>query len=293
VPTVAFTSCKAILLHREKSFLTSAETFPLPGYIRQRLPVVEENATNDRQRHDEVCLVMEAGGAAIGIVCKAPQPGRSKTRLAHAIGAAAACELSACFLRDVAAAIEAVPERLGRRGYVVYAPAGTEDIMRQLLPPGFGLLLQAGDDLGHVLSGATRAFLSAGHDCMLLVNGDSPTLPPRLLTQAIEILRQPGDHMVLGPASDGGYYLIGLKHPHPKLFERIAWGTDSVARATCERAAEIGLATTLLAEWYDVDDVQTLRWLQEELFGHSTRFRGGGFAAASRAFLKAAPPISP
>jgi uncharacterized protein len=236
--------------------------------------------------------VMEVGGAAIGIVCKAPQPGRSKTRLAHAVGGAAACELSACFLRDVAAAIEAVPEMLGRRGYGVYAPAGTEGIMRQLLPPGFGLLLQAGDDLGHVLIGATRAFLSARHDCMLLVNGDSPTLPPRLLTQAIEILRQPGDHMVLGPASDGGYYLIGLKHPHPQLFERIAWGTDSVARATCERAAEIGLATTLLAEWYDVDDVQTLRWLQEELLGRSTRFRGGGFAAASRAFLKAAPQIS-
>jgi rSAM/selenodomain-associated transferase 1 len=234
---------------------------------------------------------MEVGGAAIGIVCKAPQPGRSKTRLAHAIGAAAACELSACFLRDVAAAIEAVPEMLGRRGYGVYAPAGTEGVMRQLLPPAFGLLLQAGDDLGHVLIGAARAFLSAGHDCMLLVNGDSPTLPPRLLTQAIEILRQPGDHMVLGPASDGGYYLIGLKHSYPQVFERIAWGTDSVARATCERAAEIGLATTLLAEWYDVDDVETLRWLQEELLGRSTRFRGGGIAAASRAFLKAAPQI--
>ena len=49
----------------------------------------------------------------------------------------------------------------------------------------------------------------------------------------------------------------------------------------------------LLAEWYDVDDIETLRWLLEELAGHSTRFRGGGFAAASRAFLKAAPQISP
>jgi hypothetical protein len=233
------------------------------------------------------------GRLAIGIVCKAPQPGRSKTRLAREIGPAAASELSACFLRDVAATIEAVPQALGRCGYGVYAPAGTEDIMRQLLPPGFGLLLQAGDDLGHVLIGATRALLQLGHDCVLLVNGDSPTLPPRLLTQAIEVLRKPGDHMALGPASDGGYYLIGLKHPHPQLFARIAWGTQTVARATRERADEIGLATTLLPEWYDVDDVQTLRWLQEELSGHSTRFRGGGFAAASRAFLKAAPQISP
>ena len=201
-------------------------------------------------------------------------------------------ELSACFLRDVAAAIEAVPEALGRRGYGVYAPAGAEDIMRQLLPSGFELLLQAGDDLGYVLLGATRALLDAGHDCVLLVNGDSPTLPPRLLVQAIEALRESGDRMVLGPASDGGYYLIGLKHPHRQLFTQIAWGTETVARSTCERAAEIGLSTTLLPEWYDVDDIETLRWLQEELAGHSTRFRDGGFAAASRAFLNAAPQIN-
>jgi uncharacterized protein len=232
-------------------------------------------------------------GAAIGIICKAPQPGHSKTRLATVVGEVAASELSACFLRDVAASIEAVPEMLGRRGYGVYAPAGAEHVMRQLLPAGFGLLLQAGDDLGHVLIGATRAFLDAGHDCVLLVNGDSPTLPSRLLVQAIEALREPGDRMVLGPASDGGYYLIGLKSPHRHLFMQIAWGTETVARATRERAAEIGLATMLLPEWYDVDDIQTLRWLQEELAGHSTRFRGGGFAAASRAFLKAAPQMSP
>jgi uncharacterized protein len=231
--------------------------------------------------------------AAIGIICKAPQPGRSKTRLASAIGEVAASELSACFLRDVAAAIEAIPEALGRRGYGVYAPAGAEHIMQQLLPAGFGLLLQAGIDLGHVLPGATRALLLAGHDCVLLVNGDSPTLPTRLLVRAIETLREPGDRMVLGPASDGGYYLIGLKHPHPHLFTQIAWGTDTVARSTCERAAELGLATTLLPEWYDVDDVKTLRWLQDELAGQSIRFRAGGSAPASRAFLKAMPQIDP
>ena len=230
--------------------------------------------------------------AAIGIIGKAPRPGRSKTRLATAIGADAASELSACFLSDVAAAIEAVPEALGRRGYGVYAPAGAEDIMRQLLPAGFGLLLQAGDDLGHVLIGAARALLDAGHDCVLLVNGDSPTLPPRFLVRAIEVLREPGDRMVLGPASDGGYYLIGLKQAHQQLFTRIAWGTETVARSTCERAVEIGLAKTLLPEWYDVDDVETLRWLREELAGHSTRFRAGGFAAASRAFLKAGPEMN-
>ncbi|MCA6108326.1 hypothetical protein [Bradyrhizobium cenepequi] len=91
---------------------------------------------------------------AIGIVCKAPRVRLSKTRLA--VGAVAASELYACFLRDVAAAIEAVPEAFGKRGYGVYVLAGTESIMRTLLPADFGLLLQADDDLGHVLIGVTR-----------------------------------------------------------------------------------------------------------------------------------------
>ena len=230
--------------------------------------------------------------AAIGIMCKAPQPGQAKTRLAKAIGAVAASELSACFLHDVAAAIEAVPETLGRKGNGVYAPAGTEQVLRDLFPATFGLLLQVGANLGEALFGATRDLLLAEHDCVLLVNGDSPTLPSRFLVQAIEALRTPGDRLVLGPASDGGYYLIGLKHPHQRLFAQIEWGTETVFDRTCERAAEVGLATTLLPEWYDIDDVETLAWLRDELAGHSTRFSGGSLASATRAFLAAAPPAS-
>jgi rSAM/selenodomain-associated transferase 1 len=225
-------------------------------------------------------------------MCKAPQPGQTKTRLAKAIGAAAASELSACFLRDVAAAIEAVPETLGRRGYAVYAPAGTERELRKLFPEKFPLMLQGGGDLGDALFGATRDLLLAGHDCVLLVNGDSPTLPSGFLVQAIEALRNAGDRLVLGPASDGGYYLIGLKHPHWRLFTQIEWGTGTVFSRTCERAAEIGLATTLLPEWYDIDDVESLGWLRAELAGHSTRFRGGGHASVTRTFLASAPPTS-
>ena len=225
--------------------------------------------------------------AAIGIMCKAPQPGQTKTRLAATIGATTAAALSACFLRDVAAAIEAVPSQIGCRGYGVYAPAGTEAELRRLLPSSFGLLLQADDEFGNVLFGATRDLLEAGHDCVILVNGDSPTLPSSFLVEAITILRQPGDGMVLGPAADGGYYLIGLKHPHARLFADIAWGSETVARRTLERAAEIGLATAQLPEWYDIDDIETLGWLRAELAGRSERFRNGGAAAATRAYLLA------
>jgi rSAM/selenodomain-associated transferase 1 len=223
--------------------------------------------------------------AAIGIMCKAPQPGRAKTRLAARIGAVCAAELSECFLRDVAAAVDSLPENLGRKGYGVYAPAGTEPELKRLFPSSFGLLLQVDAEFGNVLHGAIRDLLAMGHDCAVLVNGDSPTLPPAVLTATVESLRQDGDRVVLGPASDGGYYLIGLKRPHRRLFEEIAWGTDVVAEQTLERAREIGLEAVALPEWYDVDDVETLGWLRNELAGCSTRFRNGGAAPATRAYL--------
>lgn len=227
--------------------------------------------------------------AAIGIVCKAPKSGATKSRLAVSIGADAAAQLASCFLRDVAAAIEAVPEQMGRRGYGVYAPAGTEDDFRRLFPPSFGLVLQANADLGNVLFGATQDLLATSHDCVILVNGDSPTLPTRLLIQAIERLRMPGDRLVLGPAADGGYYLIGLKYPHRAVFTDISWGTASVARTTLQRAQGAALESALLPEWYDVDDAESYRWLRDELAGRPSRFHGGGPATATRALLATAP----
>jgi len=225
---------------------------------------------------------------AIGIICKVPEPGRTKTRLAARIGARAAADLSACFLRDLSATVAGIP---GQCGYAVYAPSGGEAVLRALMPSGFGFLLQAGLHLGDVLHGATEALLAAGHDGVLLVNGDSPTLPPRLLCDAIERLRAPGERVVLGPASDGGYYLIGLKRPNARVFADIAWGTDSVFAETCTRVEEVGLPISVLPEWYDIDDEQTLSWLRDELEGRSHHFTGGAAAPATTAYLAAMPEI--
>jgi rSAM/selenodomain-associated transferase 1 len=227
------------------------------------------------------------GVAAFGIMCKAPHPGRTKTRLAAVIGPERAAALSGCFLRDIAATIEAIPDSLGRKGYGVYAPAGAEHQLRGMLPPSFGLMLQADAEFGNVLYGAVNELLAAGHDCVMLVNSDGPTLPAAFFLEAIELLRRPHDRMVLGPAADGGYYLIGLKVAHRHLFKDIPWGTASVARLTIERASQIALDVALLPEWYDVDDAQSLGWLQQELAGRSDRFRGGSPAPATRAFLDA------
>src|SRR4029078_8261925 len=85
--------------------------------------------------------------------------------------------------------------------------------------------------------------------------------------ERVVFLSHPGDRAVLGPSTDGGYYLLGLKARHRRLFEDVSWSTDQVAHQTLARAAEIGLAVHLLPAWYDVDDAQSLSVLYGELFG--------------------------
>lgn len=225
--------------------------------------------------------------AAIGIICKAPRAGRVKTRLIPRLGPARAAEISACFLRDIAASIASLPESVDARGYAIYAPSDAEEEMRALLPADFGLVCHADGDLGRVLLGATRDLLASGHTSVLLVNSDSPTLPTRLLRQAIEALNGPADCVVLGPATDGGYYLIGLKKAHRRLFEEVKWGSDEVLATTLRRAEEIDLPVVQLASWYDVDDSVSLSILLAELRGAAVAFTGGGAAPATRDFLNA------
>ena len=230
-----------------------------------------------------------AAVAAVSIVCKAPRVGASKTRLRPLLGPGGAAALSACFIHDVAAAVGALPADLGWKGYAIYAPAGSEAALRPLLPTDWGLVCREDADFGAVLFSSISDFLAEGHDCALVINSDSPTLPSRLVALAIESLRAPGDRLVLGPATDGGYYLVGLKRPHARLFEAVRWSTPEVLPTTLDRAAEIGLPATLLPTWYDVDDAETFGLLEAEIAGRPLPFVEpglvGGPAVHTRAFL--------
>ena len=234
--------------------------------------------------------------AAIGIICKTPRSGSSKTRLIGMLGPDGAAEIAGCFLRDVAAAIDSLPKSIGRKGYAIYSPEGSEADLRQHLPADFDYLCRRDSNLGVVLHGAVEHLLASGHDSVILVNGDSPTLPPTVLSAAIEALRAPGDRLVLGPAADGGYYLIGLRTAHARLFADIAWSTPAVLATTLQRAGEIGLETRLLPVWYDVDDEETLHVLIGELEGRGLPFDShgltGGPASATRRFVDRLPDLA-
>lgn len=230
------------------------------------------------------------GTAGIGIICKTPRAGTSKTRMIPLLGADAAAELAGCFLRDVAANVQAIPAEVGCQGYAVFAPEGSEAEIRLYLPDGFGLLCRGDATLGTVLLGAAEHLLFSGHDCVLLVNADSPTLPAALLIDAIAALRAPGDRVVIGPATDGGYYLIGLKKPHHHLFVDVPWSTTAVCATTEQRAGEINLPVVKLAPWYDVDDAETMQDLMAELRGE--RDCAGSMAPATRAFFARRPELA-
>jgi glycosyltransferase A (GT-A) superfamily protein (DUF2064 family) len=121
-----------------------------------------------------------------------------------------------------------------------------------------------------------------GFASVCLINSDSPTVAPESFSQAVKLLRLPGDRTVLGPCDDGGYYLIGLKSLHRELFERIDWSTERVLEQTRQRAAEIGLEVNLLPVGYDVDDRATLQRLCGELLRENSP---DGLAPNTRKFL--------
>jgi rSAM/selenodomain-associated transferase 1 len=161
---------------------------------------------------------------------------------------------------------------------ISYTPIGGERYFDCIGEPGKPRMLpQRGESFGDKLFHAFEELFEEGFDSVVIIDADSPTLPRDYLTEAFEELARPGERVVLGPAEDGGYYLIGLRRPHRRLFEHITWSSDRVLAETLDRAREITLDVSLLPMWYDVDDAATLERLKFEIGG------GNGFRSLSEA----------
>jgi rSAM/selenodomain-associated transferase 1 len=211
-------------------------------------------------------------------MAKASSAGKTKTRLVPPLTRDEAAALNTAFLQDAADNILSAAALANISGWMAFAPAGSEPFFRAHLPPSMGLIETAWPDFGQCLSHAAATLLRAGHGAVCLLNSDSPTLPVGYLVTAATLLAAPGDRVVLGPATDGGYYLIGMKRPHQGLFEGVAWSTDQVRLQTLARAETLGLPVVELPTWYDVDDVETLRTLTGEVL-ESRPFRRVGAPA--------------
>lgn len=201
----------------------------------------------------------------IAIMAKASRPGFAKTRLSPPLTPEEAALCNTAFLQDIAGNVLHAAREARIAGYVAYGPPGAEAFFERHLPAQMTLIETVDADFGVCLKKALAAQFARGHRAACVLNSDSPTLPPALLAETARVLAKPGERIVLGPSTDGGYYILGCQSIHARLFEDIAWSTAAVTQQTLERAAELGLPVHMLPDWYDVDDAPSLRLLIGEL----------------------------
>jgi rSAM/selenodomain-associated transferase 1 len=202
---------------------------------------------------------------AIAVMAKASIPGRAKTRLSPPLTPAQAADLNTAFLRDIANNLLQAGHQVFIRPHMAFAPAGSEAFFNRILPAGIDLVETVAPRFGDCLLRATQTMLGRGYGAACVLNSDSPTLPASYLVAAVTALAAEGDRAVIGPSTDGGYYLLGMKRAHRHLFDDIEWSTERVFEQTLARAREIELPMVVLPTWYDVDDAAALRMLVGEL----------------------------
>jgi rSAM/selenodomain-associated transferase 1 len=188
------------------------------------------------------------------IFIKAPFKGLVKSRLAAAVGEDTALELYKNFILDII-------DSLSTSGYpfriCFYPPDAEEAITKWLV--GHPAVPQDGNDLGERMELAFKKIFSEGFTSAILIGSDIPDLTPSVFHEALESLNE--NDAVIGPAADGGYYLIGFNRRSflPRIFRGIPWGTDTVFRETMDILHESSLRVYLVPRWKDVDTLKDLK----------------------------------
>jgi rSAM/selenodomain-associated transferase 1 len=214
------------------------------------------------QGHDSCARVL-------GVFAKRPVPGQVKTRLAAETSLAWAARVAEAFLLDLVDRLASV----AARRVLVYAPADAEAYFREISAGRFELVPQeASGDLGRRMAAFFTAEQLRGASKVVLLGCDSPTLPIAHIEQAFGELACAD--VVLGPANDGGYYLVGCGPRLPPIFDDVEWSSARVLADTVARLADPSWRLALLPPWYDVDTYQD--W--KTLHGHVQALRRAGMA---------------
>ena len=210
-------------------------------------------------------------GCVLGVFGKQPVRGKVKTRLAAGLGDDAAAAIHEAMLFDTLEtwSSRSILEPGGRR-VLVYAPADAGPWFDPRVPEAFALQPQVEGDLGTRMRAFFTGEFDDGATRVVLIGSDSPTLDPTLVITAFLCLE--GRDVVIGPSTDGGYYLIGARDSVPPLFDEISWSSASVLGQTIDRLKDTGLSLAVLPPWYDVDTPDAWRMLA----GHVRALRRAG-----------------
>jgi len=202
----------------------------------------------------------------LGLFAKRPQPGQVKTRLAAELSSDKAARIAEAFLMDTMERLAcAAAQRI-----LLYTPDDAETYFSGISKGRFILRPQGSGDLGQRLFACLRQCFAEEAGSVVLVGTDSPTLPLEYIEQAFTALE--GADLVLGPAADGGYYLIGCRRLLPRLFDGVAWGSSRVLGETVARFDPQAGRLALLPPWYDIDTLDDWTMLR----GHVAAVRRAG-----------------
>jgi rSAM/selenodomain-associated transferase 1 len=217
---------------------------------------------------EESLTIMAASSISsrvLGLFAKWPTPGAVKTRLSP-VDPAWGARVAEAFLRDSLHRLEAVEARR----VLVFAPAQRAADFARLVGTHYELTPQGEGDLGQRLAAFFTQQFEMGANAVAAVGTDSPTLPIAYVQEAFTALESAD--VVIGPSTDGGYYLIGCRSHHPSLFENVAWSTNRVLADTINILNDPQWHLSLLPPWYDVDEADD--W--EMLRGHLAALRRAG-----------------
>ncbi len=203
--------------------------------------------------------------SVLGLFAKQPIAGRVKTRLIPALGAERAAQVAETLMLDAVeqwGGSEILAE--GGRRVLVYDPPEAGPWFDARVPASFALQPQVEGDLGARMAGFIAGEFAEGAKRVVVIGCDSPTLDASFVVSAFLLLEY--KDVVLGPATDGGYYLVGCQPPVPPIFgEGIDWSTPDVLAQTVERLERSGRSLAVLPPWYDVDTADDLRMLAGHL----------------------------
>lgn len=201
------------------------------------------------------------------IFARYPEVGKAKTRLIPALGPEGATALYRQLAEYTLAQVHAFQLRYPVDIEVRFA-GGTQELMQRWLGQDLLHTEQGAGDLGERMARSLQAAFAAGATRSVIIGTDCPQLDAAILQTAFAQLEQ--HDLVLGPAQDGGYYLIGLRRVVPALFAEIAWSTAAVFAQTVELAEQLGLAIALLPTLSDIDypeDLEVWHQIQQQTIG--------------------------
>jgi rSAM/selenodomain-associated transferase 1 len=189
------------------------------------------------------------------VFVRVPEVGRVKTRLVGTLSEECVCQLYKCFVEDILAT-------LSNREYdisICYDPPEGRQQMISWLGSSFSFMPQRGVSLGERMENAFTAVFSEGVEQAVLIGSDLPDLDATIIDEAFEGLKN--HDLVVGPAVDGGYYLIGFNAGSfsPKIFHGIPWGTNQVFDITAALITKSNLSMHLLPKWQDIDTHDDLK----------------------------------